>query len=86
MTRKINAAAFKAKCLALIDEVAESGEPIIITKRGKDKVQLIAVREKPKTLWGATKGNLQDPRGHCQPDRTGLGRGSRVEKHHWAIR
>ena len=59
MDRKINAAAFKAKCLALIDEVAESGQPITITKRGKAKVQVIAVREKPKTLIGATKGTFK---------------------------
>jgi prevent-host-death family protein len=59
MDRKINAAAFKAKCLALIDEVAESGQPLIVTKRGKPKVQIIAVREKPKTLIGATKGTFQ---------------------------
>ena len=59
MDRKINAAAFKAKCLALIDEVAESGQPITITKRGKAKVQLVAVREKPKTLIGATKGTFK---------------------------
>ncbi|MFI5001277.1 MAG: type II toxin-antitoxin system Phd/YefM family antitoxin, partial [Reyranellales bacterium] len=50
MDRKINASTFKAQCLALIDEVAESGEPITITKRGKAKVQIVAVREKPKTL------------------------------------
>jgi len=59
MDRKINASAFKARCLALIDEVAESGQPITITKRGKAKVQVIAVREKPKTLWGATKGTFK---------------------------
>jgi prevent-host-death family protein len=59
MERKINAAAFKAQCLKLIDEVADSGEPITITKRGKAKVQLVAVREKPKTLWGATKGTFK---------------------------
>jgi prevent-host-death family protein len=59
MDRKINAAAFKARCLALIDEVAESGQPITITKRGKAKVQLVAVREKPKTLIGATKGTFR---------------------------
>ena len=59
MDRKINASAFKARCLALIDEVAESGQPITITKRGKAKVQLVAVREKPKTLWGATKGTFK---------------------------
>jgi prevent-host-death family protein len=59
MDRKINAAAFKAQCLALIDEVAESGQPITVTKRGKAKVQVIAVREKPKTLVGATKGTFK---------------------------
>ncbi len=59
MDRKINAAAFKAQCLKLIDEVAESGEPITVTKRGKAKVQIIAVREKPKTLIGATKGTFK---------------------------
>jgi prevent-host-death family protein len=59
MDRKINAAAFKARCLALIDEVAESGQPITITKRGKAKVQLVAIREKPKTLLGATKGTFK---------------------------
>jgi prevent-host-death family protein len=59
MERKINAAAFKARCLALIDEVAESGQPITITKRGKAKVQIVAVREKPKTLFGATKGTFK---------------------------
>src|SRR5690242_187797 len=59
MERKINAAAFKARCLKLIDEVAESGEPITVTKRGKAKVQIIAVREKPKTLIGALKGSFE---------------------------
>ena len=59
MDRKINASTFKAQCLALIDEVAESGQPITITKRGKAKVQIVAVREKPKTLIGATKGTFK---------------------------
>ncbi len=59
MDRKINAAAFKARCLKLIDEVAESGEPLTVTKRGKAKVQIIAVREKPKTLIGALKGSFE---------------------------
>jgi prevent-host-death family protein len=59
MDRKINAAAFKARCLALIDEVAATGQPLIVTKRGKAKVQIVAVREKPKTLIGATKGTFR---------------------------
>ena len=59
MERKINTAAFKARCLALIDEVAESGEPVTVTKCRKAKVQVIAVREKPRTLRGALKGSFK---------------------------
>ena len=33
--RTIKASEFKAKCLKLMDEVAESGEEIVITKNGR---------------------------------------------------
>ncbi len=38
--REINASAFKAKCLALLDEIAETGEPLTILKRGTPVAQL----------------------------------------------
>ena len=42
----------RRKCLKLMDEVAETGEEIIITKNGKPVAKLSAHREKPKTsLW-----------------------------------
>jgi len=55
MDRKINAAAFWAKGPALIDEVAETGQPITVTKRGKAKVQIVAVREKPKNSFASIR-------------------------------
>ena len=36
---------FKAKCLALMDEVARTGEEIVITKRGKPVAKLEAVAQ-----------------------------------------
>ena len=33
--RTIKASEFKAKCLKLMDEVAETGEEIVITKNGR---------------------------------------------------
>ncbi len=39
--QSINASEFKAKCLAILDEVSETGESIIILKRGKPVAQLI---------------------------------------------
>ena len=39
--KEVNAAEFKAKCLAILDEVAEQGESVMILKRGKPVAQLI---------------------------------------------
>ena len=37
----LNASEFKARCLAILDEVAATGEPVLILKRGKPVAQLI---------------------------------------------
>jgi prevent-host-death family protein len=56
--KQITASAFKAKCLQLMDEVAATGKPIIITKNGQPVCQLVPYRPKPKTLYGALKGSI----------------------------
>jgi prevent-host-death family protein len=48
--RTIKAGEFKAKCLALLDEVAETGETIEITKRGKVVARLGPARDATDTL------------------------------------
>jgi prevent-host-death family protein len=42
----IKASEFKARCLALMDEVAKHGEPLIITKNGRPLVELRPYRAK----------------------------------------
>ena len=39
--RSIRASEFKAKCLAILDEVERTGEPITILKRGRPVARLI---------------------------------------------
>lgn len=39
--KKIAAGEFKAKCLALLDEVAESRVPLLVTKRGTPIAQVV---------------------------------------------
>ena len=56
--RTIKASEFKARCLKLMDEVAENGEEIVITKNGKPVAKLTAFRERPKTLFGIDKDRL----------------------------
>lgn len=39
--KEINAAEFKAKCLAILDEVNQTGQPVTILKRGRAVAQLV---------------------------------------------
>ena len=50
--RTIKASEFKAKCLKLMDEVAESGEEIVITKHGRPVSRLVPFRERPEESLG----------------------------------
>ncbi len=57
--RTIKASEFKAKCLKLMDEVADSGDEIVITKNGRPVSRLVPCREKPKSLFGIDRGRFQ---------------------------
>jgi prevent-host-death family protein len=56
--RTIKAAEFKAKCLALIDQVAETGDAIVITKNGKPLVKLVPHRVPKRSPLGVWKGKV----------------------------
>lgn len=43
--RTISAADFKARCLALLDEVSQTHETLVVTKRGKPVAQVVAVED-----------------------------------------
>ncbi|HEX4025366.1 MAG TPA: type II toxin-antitoxin system Phd/YefM family antitoxin [Steroidobacteraceae bacterium] len=55
----IPAAIFKAECLKLMDEVARTREPIVITKHGRPVAQLVPVPTGVRTLFGYMKGTVQ---------------------------
>ena len=55
----IKASEFKARCLKLIDEVAETGREIIITKNGRSVSRLVPHVGRPKTLFGVDKGKVE---------------------------
>ena len=58
MTRHIKASEFKAKCLALIDEVARTGIAVIITKNGKPVAELVPHRPRKRSARGILKDEL----------------------------
>jgi prevent-host-death family protein len=60
----IAAGEFKARCLALLDRVAASGEPLLVTKRGRPVARVVPARTPdPPSLRGSVtvRGDLVSP-------------------------
>ncbi|MCA2961863.1 MAG: type II toxin-antitoxin system prevent-host-death family antitoxin [Silvanigrellales bacterium] len=59
---EMNATAFKASCLEVMDRIAKTREEVVITKRGKAVARLVPV-DPPKEikLFGAMKGTFHIP-------------------------
>lgn len=57
MVTTIAAGEFKAKCLKLLDQVAEKRETLVITKHGKPVAQVMPVPAK-KNIIGAMRGSV----------------------------
>ena len=55
----IGATDFKARCLELMDRVAATGNPLVITKRGRPVVLLVPVQQRPRSIVGALKGQTR---------------------------
>ena len=56
---RVPAAIFKASCLRLMDEVARSRRPIVITKRGKPVAKLMPMDREPVDVFGCMAGTIK---------------------------
>ncbi len=57
--KTIKASEFKAKCLKLMDEVAESGKHLVITKNGRPVARLAPLRNRPETFFGRDSDKIR---------------------------
>ncbi len=58
VTKTMSAAEFKAKCLDVLDQVAETGHAVVVTKRGKAVAQVVPIVRKPSRLFGVMKDEI----------------------------
>ena len=74
MSRMIKASEFKAKCLALMDEVERTGESVVITKNGKPVAELVPHRKQDQNaLRHLLKDRAVHYGRHHLADRCGVG-------------
>ena len=54
----IQAGKFKAQCLALLDEVAQSHNPIVVTKHGKPVAKIVPVEDQTDNKIKPLRGSV----------------------------
>jgi prevent-host-death family protein len=54
--KTIAAGEFKARCLALMEDVRSKREPLVITKRGKPVAKLVPIEDAKDDFIGRLKG------------------------------
>jgi prevent-host-death family protein len=56
--KEMPAGQFKAQCLAIMDQVQQSGEPVLITKHGKPVAKLIPAEATGDDVFGYMAGKV----------------------------
>jgi prevent-host-death family protein len=59
MKRTMSISEFKARCLALVDEINETGETLVLTKRGTPVAEVVPAAE-PASLAGTVRFLVSD--------------------------
>ncbi|MBS1866813.1 MAG: type II toxin-antitoxin system Phd/YefM family antitoxin [Acidobacteria bacterium] len=57
--KEIKASEFKSRCLKVMDRVQQTGEPVIVTKRGKPVVKVIPMETANNDIFGFMKGRME---------------------------
>jgi len=57
--KKMAAGQFKNRCLAIMDEVQQTGEPVLITKHGKPVAKLVPAKKSGEDIFGYMAGKMK---------------------------
>jgi prevent-host-death family protein len=57
--KEMPAGEFKAQCLAVMDKVQKTGEPVLITKHGKPVAKLVPAQSLPDDVFGYMAGKVK---------------------------
>jgi prevent-host-death family protein len=57
--KKMRASTFKARCLSVMDKIQATGEPVIVTKRGKPVVKVVPVESDNNDILGFMAGKFK---------------------------
>ena len=56
--KQMRASLFKARCLRVMNDIQATGEPVIVTKRGKPVVKVVPVEPVKDDIFGFMAGKF----------------------------
>jgi prevent-host-death family protein len=57
--KQMRASAFKAQCLKVMNDIQATGEPVIVTKRGKPVVKVVPIKPENDDIFGFMAGKAE---------------------------
>jgi prevent-host-death family protein len=57
--KQMRASVFKAQCLKVMNQVQATGEPVLVTKRGKPVVKVVPAKSEKDDLFGFMKDQFE---------------------------
>ena len=57
--KQMRASVFKSKCLKVMNDIQATGEPILVTKRGKPVVKVIPAESEKDDIFGFMAGKAE---------------------------
>ena len=57
--KQMRASVFKARCLSVMDDIQATGEPVVVTKRGKPVVKVVPVESEKDDIFGFMAGKFE---------------------------
>jgi prevent-host-death family protein len=57
--KQMRASVFKARCLSVMSDIQATGEPVIVTKRGKPVVKVVPIDSGKNDVFGFMAGEFK---------------------------
>ena len=57
--KRMHAGEFKARCLSVMKKVQSTGEPVLVTKRGKPIVKVVPAESQNNDIFGFMAGEFE---------------------------
>ena len=57
--KQMRASVFKARCLKVMNDIQATGEPVIVTKRGKPVVKVVPIKQENDDIFGSMSADVK---------------------------